>query len=98
MIASPMPTPEALAATAEAKRAAERRRDRSPKAPPVKPSPGGKLPPMTCGTCTRTPSQMQSIQAERFECSHVDCPNRRALTAAPCDVPPLGWYHMGVDD
>lgn len=36
--------------------------------------------PERCTTCNRNPDR-----GESFECSHVECPNRRALTAQAGD-------------
>lgn len=35
-----------------------------------------------CNTCTRNAQQLQGMP-ERWECSHVACPLRKPLTAAP---------------
>lgn len=99
MSVSPLPTIEALAAIKAASILAERRKGRATEAAPaVKASPPDRLPPIACGTCNRNAAQMKALRDERFECSHVDCRNRRHLTAAPSDVPPLGWFHAGADD
>lgn len=39
-----------------------------------------------CASCTRTAQQLQGMP-ERWECSHVACPLRRPLTAAPTPRP-----------
>lgn len=35
-----------------------------------------------CSTCGRSAQLMEGMP-ERWECSHVDCPHRRQVTAAP---------------
>ncbi len=51
---------------------------------------------MACAVCTRDASRMNNDQAE---CSHVDCPHRRPLTAA-CPAQEntsAAWLPMGMD-
>lgn len=86
MSVSRAPTPEALAAIKAGKIMADRRAGRAKEAP------------ITCGTCSLSAEKAKALRGEAFECSHVDCPNRRRLTAAPPDAPPLGWFHAGADD
>lgn len=38
-----------------------------------------------CTQCRRTSQQLATLATSWWECSHVDCPNRRPVTAAPPD-------------
>ena len=40
--------------------------------------------PTECGTCLRKGAFMAAINRGDGECSHIDCPNRKRVTAAPC--------------
>lgn len=47
--------------------------------------------PAPCPVCRYVPRRDDRPAGcnDVWECSHVDCPNRRRVTAAPCDrVPP----------
>lgn len=39
-----------------------------------------------CSACLKTIAWLQQV-AERYECSRVDCPTRKGVTAAPCSKP-----------
>lgn len=46
--------------------------------------------PERCATCQRVPPA-----AEWFECSHVECPNRRPVTAQPgAGLLHDGWHNL----
>lgn len=36
-----------------------------------------------CNQCRRTAQQLASLATSWWECSHVDCPQRKPVTAAP---------------
>lgn len=38
-----------------------------------------------CTHCQRSPGQLESVRSGAWECSHVECPYRRHVTAAPPD-------------
>lgn len=55
--------------------------------------PGGaadvKKKPIPCPVCNRKPQGVAPLGENDFwECSHVECPNRHKVTAAPSDRPP----------
>jgi hypothetical protein len=39
-----------------------------------------------CGTCLKTLDHLQRMR-DVYECSRVDCGQRKGVTAAPCDKP-----------
>ena len=43
-------------------------------------------PAMECKTCNKRGLHMTLIARGEVECSHIDCPNRRAFTAQPRDI------------
>lgn len=39
--------------------------------------------PQTCAVCNRKEAWMRALADGRAECSHVDCPHRKTLSAQP---------------
>ena len=44
-----------------------------------------------CPMCWRSRSFVDGMKADKWECSHADCPNRTRCTAGPSDIAPR--YH-----
>lgn len=48
-----------------------------------------------CTECQRGPGQLESIRNGNWECSHVACPHRRQVTAAPPDTDSFAFESSG---
>jgi hypothetical protein len=50
---------------------------------------GGTNPPVACTVCNYAPTPTRPAGSnDVWECSHIHCPNRHPITAAPSDQPP----------